>query len=355
MNNYFSKLGDRAKNVRLSETEKAKSKNFLSEYMTMRTARVETRAQKRNVGIFNLFSSKKFVGVMAILLLASTVGSVTYASEDTVPGDTLYPVKIHWNEGIRGAFAFGHVAKAHWNAELAARRLEEAEKLEWTNEATPEQIALLEERFEHYAEKMQAHVEKVEEKAGAEAAAKISSRVESILAAHEGLLALIEERGALPPRNFLGMAKRLKHAKGNIEGFRERVEGELEEGSEDTREKLAEAHRRVVEKRVTILERKVEWAEDGDRDELAEGYQKSIDDIREAIEAGEFQQEDCEYMRAFRSYHNALKSARGVEVRRNAGLWRHKNRSDVINPDGDEDVAEEEDEEAEEEDEQPAD
>lgn len=64
--------------------------------------------------------------VLAILLVS---GSATYAAETALPGDFLYPIKIHVNERVVGALKSDGLAKAEWESEKAERRFQEAELL----------------------------------------------------------------------------------------------------------------------------------------------------------------------------------------------------------------------------------
>ncbi|MDE2213008.1 MAG: hypothetical protein KGJ34_00510 [Patescibacteria group bacterium] len=65
-------------------------------------------------------------GALAAILL---MGGTAYAAQGSLPGDLLYPVKIHVDEPVRGAFAVTPTAKAQWNAEVAQERLQEAQEL----------------------------------------------------------------------------------------------------------------------------------------------------------------------------------------------------------------------------------
>lgn len=67
--------------------------------------------------------------IVASLVIALLGGGTVSAAEKTVPGDALYPIKIHVNEKARAAVAVSAAAKAELRADIAARRLEEAEKL----------------------------------------------------------------------------------------------------------------------------------------------------------------------------------------------------------------------------------
>lgn len=68
------------------------------------------------------------VAVSAVFLLAAT-GSAAYAADSALPGDALYPVKIHVNERVRAALAVTIAAKAKVRAAQAEERLREAERL----------------------------------------------------------------------------------------------------------------------------------------------------------------------------------------------------------------------------------
>ena len=84
----------------------------------------------------NAFSFLNIIGtrriaftVIAIVLLLGIGAGTTYASEGTLPGDTLYPVKVGVAEPLQGAFIPDVKGKAAWHTELAERRLDEATQL----------------------------------------------------------------------------------------------------------------------------------------------------------------------------------------------------------------------------------
>ena len=65
-----------------------------------------------------------FAIVLLILMLAG--GGVAFASEDTLPGDLLYPVKITVIEPIRDTLAFSASAKVYLEELKIQKRLKEA-------------------------------------------------------------------------------------------------------------------------------------------------------------------------------------------------------------------------------------
>jgi Domain of unknown function (DUF5667) len=114
-------------------------------------------------------------------MLASS--SISYAAEGTLPGDILYPVKIHINENIYNVMAFSHEAQASWHTERAERRFEEIEQLLAKNELDEEKAIIA-----------QIHLEE------ALKAAEISSdpiKFSAILDIHSAVLAKIDRNHLL--------------------------------------------------------------------------------------------------------------------------------------------------------------
>lgn len=81
---------------------------------------------------------------LALLLLLLVGGGTGVVAEKALPGDVLYPVKIHVNENIESALALTARGDAEVAIKQAARRLEEVEKLKAVvGTTTPEQNAQL--------------------------------------------------------------------------------------------------------------------------------------------------------------------------------------------------------------------
>ena len=75
------------------------------------------------------FVRARALAAMAVLVVF--VGSSTaYAAQGTLPGDLLYPVKIHITEPVEVALAKTPEARANVEAGLAKRRVAEAQQLE---------------------------------------------------------------------------------------------------------------------------------------------------------------------------------------------------------------------------------
>ncbi|HEU4677573.1 MAG TPA: DUF5667 domain-containing protein [Candidatus Paceibacterota bacterium] len=115
----------------------------------------------------------------ATLLIALLLGGGTsYAAENAIPGDLLYPVKVDINENVKSAFAVGDDAEAKLQADLARERLKEAEVLASRGTLDAAKSAELETRLKDHLAKADAHSQAAFEKGDLEARASVESAIE---------------------------------------------------------------------------------------------------------------------------------------------------------------------------------
>lgn len=87
---------------------------------------------------------------IAMLLLVAITTSTVAAAEGALPGDVLYPIKIHLTEEVRALTARSPQSKAAWNIERAERRMAELETLAATDRVDDVIIATADARIEIY-------------------------------------------------------------------------------------------------------------------------------------------------------------------------------------------------------------
>ncbi len=96
------------------------------------------------------FSKNRLVYYGSISCLVVILSSgVVFASGGSLPGDTLYPVKVRFVEPVRGAFVFSNKSKIEYESSLTTERLIEAETLannDKLDEANQKQLNSLLER-----------------------------------------------------------------------------------------------------------------------------------------------------------------------------------------------------------------
>ncbi len=103
----------------------------------------------------------------ALFLIVATSG-MAFASERSLPGNILYPVKINVTEPARDLIKLAPEAKIEWKADKAVRRLEEAELLFVQNKLDDEKRqkieVLFDKQVENFKESSEKEIEKIERK-----------------------------------------------------------------------------------------------------------------------------------------------------------------------------------------------
>ena len=90
------------------------------------------------------------MGIILAIILAVSAG-VSFGAEQSLPGDALYPIKTGVNETVQGWFALSAEAEAEHQANLAIRRLGEAEELKADGRLDAEIKSELEAEFREHA------------------------------------------------------------------------------------------------------------------------------------------------------------------------------------------------------------
>lgn len=121
--NSIRKAGEE---ITLSNEERERMRHTLQAYMQMKPLRAPAHPVPLTFGWF--FSMRPVAAVVVLALFISSAG-ISYAAEDALPGDLLYPVKTHVNEPIQGALAVSDSAKAAWAMSVAGERVKEAATL----------------------------------------------------------------------------------------------------------------------------------------------------------------------------------------------------------------------------------
>jgi len=130
--NIENKIQKLAESVKLNADAKSAIKHSVLEYAKMKPARSESASQTQSTPswfTFTFMQNRAVFATLAIaLVLFSSSGAVVFASQDALPGDILYKVKIA-SEDVREALAFTPERKKEIIAMRAQRRLNEAQAL----------------------------------------------------------------------------------------------------------------------------------------------------------------------------------------------------------------------------------
>lgn len=187
MENRFKHFLLQAKHIALDPQQKARMRNALLSYMT-------PQWQKPFAG-FVPFLRFRLVPVGLTLFLCVTLGGgLSLAAEGSLPGETLYPIKLHVNENIRSVLSFSSETKANWAVEQTQKRLAEVEKLTAQGDLNKGVTPQATKKLAAHAEIASGLALKLESEGKPEAAAEIYSNLEATLQTHEEILERLGEQ-----------------------------------------------------------------------------------------------------------------------------------------------------------------
>lgn len=153
----FEEIIKKAKEASLKSEEKAQMRAELFAFMKKADVR-EVQPARR---IFRLF--KPIPAFATFLIITTLAGGVSLASENSLPGDVLYPLKVSFNEEVRSALTLSGESKTDWEVRRAERRVEEAERLAEKGKLSKEVKIKIEANFERQAERAKIKIARTKE------------------------------------------------------------------------------------------------------------------------------------------------------------------------------------------------
>ncbi|MBP9750192.1 MAG: hypothetical protein KBD21_05695, partial [Candidatus Pacebacteria bacterium] len=190
-------------NVALSHEEHDAIRERLVEYMEYlprtreRMPVVETAPLLR----WSLFpNGRHLAGALALaLMVTTTTYSVTSAATEALPGDLLWPVKVHVNEGVKTVLTSGDEERVAWERERVELRLEEASSLAAQGRLDEKLQDVVSKQFVIQAEAVVRKVREIEERDPV-LAAEASAELADTLDTHKAVLArMVVEQEAEGP------------------------------------------------------------------------------------------------------------------------------------------------------------
>ena len=193
MKDPLKHLQDHSKETVLNEDERMSLRRSLMEHIDKNPIKVPDPKKKVVSPWISKFS---LLALSALALFIVVGGSISMAAEGTLPGDTLYPVKRMVNEQVKGFFTFSSESKAEFEATLAARRLEEAERLENDAQLSEETHLELKHDFEKHMNQFSAQVKVLQENKAEEGVSKVQKHLETSVQNHKKMWKKFAENNA---------------------------------------------------------------------------------------------------------------------------------------------------------------
>lgn len=147
MNDFYTHLKAEAARTRLSSAEKRALRLRLAEILSAPPVRSP----------YQRFFAPHFAVAYSLLAILIVGSGTAAAAQGSLPGDVLYPIKIHVNESVETALAITPRAKVEVNATIAKRRVEEVQALAAQGTLDAEIAAQVEQNFDYYAAQVEKH------------------------------------------------------------------------------------------------------------------------------------------------------------------------------------------------------
>lgn len=156
--------------TKLSHEEEAKIKDEVVSFMELHPVRVGD-AQTSSLSAGNAIRDSRNIQaqngkhpmMIATIIALFISGGTAFAAEGSLPGDALYPVKIHVTEEVRGWVAISDEAEARWEMRKASRRMDEAKELEAEGRLTGEAKAEIEQSISMHAQSFSTEIKALRE------------------------------------------------------------------------------------------------------------------------------------------------------------------------------------------------
>jgi len=305
---YFKK----EQKTKLLKNEKIQFRNNLISFMQDNPVRnTELVRHIYQVPIFLKLKTQYMPLFILLALLMGTTGTA-FAAENTVPGDTLYPVKLNITEKARGLFVLGNNSKAEWQTKLVERRLEELEKLSFNGEVPEEVRVKIEERIAVHTEKINQAINRLEERGDVQGAELLASHLESNLKGHKtffNILNDIDDENTIttstPKRNEKFEIK-LK----NIEERRELLEDKMKDDVNVLPQEAVENKIEMIEQRLAEIQNNLETKKSNISEEALQKIDERMVEVKQVLDEAKTQLTDGKNGEAFLT---AIKSHRMMQ------------------------------------------
>ncbi len=204
--NFLKELKNTKNQIILSKREQNVRRNRLAKFIqknsVIKNNQISHSSQKAiNFLKFNSltknFMSNFKLSYLAIPVILIMGAGISFAAENSLPGDFLYPVKIHVNEPVETALSVSPKSQADLNANLAQRRLKEAEQLLSQGKLSPQVKESLSNNFKTHSDSFNREVAKLKEQNDTKDADQAESDFEDNLKSHEAIMGSLGLENAL--------------------------------------------------------------------------------------------------------------------------------------------------------------
>jgi len=172
MKRFSEQFHTKSKSVSMTQAEKQELRERLVSYMEYHPLPAELKSVKKSTAAKTPVLNEAFKTVslpFTLIFKSSAVAAalvmvvVPFMAEQSVPGDTLYAVKVQFNEEVRGTLTFDSYEKVEWETQRVNRRIAEARLLESEGRLTDEVEAEVAQAVRTHTQNAQREIENLRE------------------------------------------------------------------------------------------------------------------------------------------------------------------------------------------------
>lgn len=310
MDNLNKKIKKIAADIKLLPQEKGELKLRLVDFMRREREMVETRPQASLImfpPVFAYLNLKRFSLSFAALFLVFF--GVSFAAERSLPGDLFYPIKTGVNEKLAEFASFSEFDRASLELKLADRRLEEIEELAVLGRLKPEIKADVESNFEKHSSSAQKRLQNFGDSNKLENASDISSRLETSLTAHEGILdELNSKKDGGKEMSLDSILEKIKEDRKQVSDRRRLTESRISVESDEQFSKEAPLRHTAAQNKISEVSKLVSQSNDLSLEIKTEAL-SNLAEAEKLLSLGKTKLDNSESGKAFNHFQKALQLA----------------------------------------------
>lgn len=320
MDNFFKKLNTAKEAARLAPERKAALREELLQFME-RTEAEGVRKPSSERPYIQTSKSLKYILLRPMPIFAAFTilvtllgGGVSYAAQTSLPGEPLYPVKL-LGENLKGDITLSAEARAAWDAQRVANRLEEASVLAAEGQMNATTSAIVASNFDRNAKEADASIRGLQAKGNVTAAANVAAALEAALRAHREIIARFEAGSSTLIITFASLRERVDSQLTSTTELSDSIDSEITASSSlpsvqaAAEGKMTAAANAISEARKFIDRKETKISVDGAAEANAK-LQSANDDLARAkanVAAGA-------YGDAFRAANDAFETAKEAKT-----------------------------------------
>ncbi len=179
-----------AKAEKLSVNEKGILRARILEFISFNPIRGKSPIiRERNY--ISIFEVRAFAKAGALLLIIAVVAGgsgVSYAAQSSLPGDTLYGIKVNVNEAIEEGLARTPTARVAVQSKKVERRLEEAQTLAKANKLSTVNQKIVIDQIEEHIKDLEKEIDILRKDGEVEVVLETTAKLTPVLEAHKEIL-----------------------------------------------------------------------------------------------------------------------------------------------------------------------